>query len=96
MNTISISRDDGRIIDCATVAGVPPIYTVTGDADELDGWDSSQLAAALEQEFGGDLRIELRASQYGGGGLTRDVDDGALRAAVESRVSAVIERGPQS
>lgn len=55
-------------------------YTVTGDADDLNGWTSAELTTALQREFdrvygGGIIEVSHKPSQISDGGLVYYGDD---------------------
>lgn len=64
-------------------------YTVTGDINDLAGWDVPTFAAAMREAFAASgLNVEVieRPSQSGGGGYTGG------DAALSDRVKAIADR----
>jgi len=69
-------------------------YIVTADVNDLEGWDVSSLATALESllpQLG--IEVETEDHQYGGGGLRMDPRvDGDLTRLVVDLVEDLVER----
>ncbi len=70
-------------------------YTVTRDADSLEGWTGELLAAALWKPMSMlGIEVEYYSNVVGGEGLTLADEDSRLREIAKRTVDAVVEDGP--
>ena len=70
-------------------------YTVTRDADSLDGWTGELLAAALRKPMSMlGIEVEYYPNVRGGEGLTLAEEDPRLRERVQRMVEEIVEDGP--
>ena len=70
-------------------------YTVTRDADSLEGWTGELLAAALRGPLGArGIEVVYYSNVVGGEGLTLADEDQRLRERVQMMVEEIVEDGP--
>ena len=70
------------------------IYTVTGDAEFLEGWTPETLAEALEGPLGEmGIEVECKPNQYGGVGYEPEDENSPEEYIVESIVERVVTMG---
>ena len=68
-------------------------YTVTADVNDLEGWDVSSLATALETVLSPlGIEVETEDHQFGGGGLAVYCENGSVTTLVEILVGDLVER----
>ena len=70
-------------------------YTVTRDADSMEGWTGELLAAALGKPMSVlGIEVEYYPNACGGEGLTLAEEDWRLRERVQKMVEEIVEDGP--
>lgn len=74
------------------------VYTVTRDANSLEGWTVGSLAEALRGPLGAlGIEVGTAPNQVGGGGLSMfsDLEGSVVEAMIQDLVERVVVDGPE-